>query len=60
MGIPDAPTLGKNSYIGSKSIIIGNINIGDNVKIGAGAVVLEDIPSSCTAVGVPAKKQVKK
>ena len=35
--------------------ILGNINIGDNVKIGAGSLVLEDLPAGCTAVGVPAK-----
>ena len=29
--------------------------IGDNVKIGAGSLVLEDLPAGCTAVGVPAK-----
>ena len=36
-------------------MIIGGVRIGDNVKIGAGAVVLHDVPSGCTAVGFPAK-----
>ena len=34
---------------------MGPIKIGDNAKIGAGAVVLHDVPSDCTAVGMPAK-----
>ncbi len=36
-------------------MILGNITIGKNSKIGAGAVVLTDVPPNCTAVGVPAK-----
>jgi serine O-acetyltransferase len=31
------------------------ITVGDNVTLGAGAVVVKDLPSNCTAVGVPAK-----
>jgi serine O-acetyltransferase len=34
---------------------LGNIKIGHNVKIGAGSVVLNDLPDGVTAVGVPAK-----
>ena len=36
-------------------MILGSVKIGDNVKIGAGAVVLSDVPDNCTVVGVPAK-----
>lgn len=36
-------------------MIIGDVRIGNNVKIGAGAVVISDIPDGATAVGVPAK-----
>lgn len=36
-------------------MILGNIHIGNNVKIGAGAVVLCDVEDNCTAVGVLAK-----
>ena len=36
-------------------MILGKITIGKNSKIGAGAVVLTDVPPNCTAVGVPAK-----
>ncbi|HGF7569603.1 MAG: serine acetyltransferase [Enterococcus hirae] len=49
------PKVGKNCVIGSGACLLGNIVIGDNVKIGANAVVLEDIPDNCTAVGVPAR-----
>lgn len=34
-------------------IILGDIHIGNNAKIGAGALVLTDVPEGCTAVGVP-------
>ena len=49
------PVIGKNCFIGAGAIIIGGITIGDNVKIGAGAVVNKDVPTGCTAVGVPAR-----
>ena len=42
-------------YIGTGAKIIHQINIGSNSIIGAGAVVINDIPADCTAVGVPAK-----
>jgi len=34
---------------------LGNINIGDNVKIGAGSVVVHDVPSNSTVVGIPGR-----
>lgn len=49
------PIVGKNCVIGSGACILGDIKIGDNVKIGANAVVLKDIPDNCTVVGVPAR-----
>ena len=49
------PQIGKNVMLSANSTIVGNIKIGDNVKIGAGSVVLNDIPENSTAVGVPAK-----
>lgn len=42
-------------HIGTGAVIVPGISIGENSIIGAGAVVTEDIPSNCTAVGVPAK-----
>ena len=47
--------IGEGGYIGAGSTIIPNIKIGDWAIIGAGATVITDIPSHCTAVGIPAK-----
>ena len=41
--------------IGTGSAIIQGVSIGENTTIGAGSVVVKDIPANCTAVGVPAK-----
>lgn len=54
-----APQLGSNIFIGAGAKIIGGITIGDNVKIGANAVVVKDLPSNVTAVGIPAKVIMK-
>lgn len=54
------PIVGKNCFIGAGACILGNIIIGDNVRIGANAVVMEDIPNNCTVVGVPARIVRKK
>ena len=51
----DAPCLGRRVNVGAGAKLFGNIYIGDDVNIGANAVVLSDIPSGCTAVGIPAK-----
>lgn len=53
-GTPRAPSLGNNVYIGTGAVIIGNINIGDNVRIGANSVVNKSFPSDVTIAGVPA------
>lgn len=45
----------KGVEMGTNSSVIQNIIIGENSIIGAGATVIRDIPSNCTAVGVPAK-----
>jgi serine O-acetyltransferase len=49
------PTLGNNVMVGSGAKILGPFKVGDNAKIAANAVVLEEIPNDCTAVGVPAR-----
>jgi serine O-acetyltransferase len=49
-----APTIGNDVDIGSGAKILGRISIGDNVLIGANAVVLCDVPAGSIAVGVPA------
>lgn len=49
------PTIGDNVQIGCGTAIFGGIRIGNNVCIGANAVVWTDIPENAIAVGVPAK-----
>ena len=49
------PTLGENVVIGGGAKVLGNINIGSNVRIGASSVVLRDVPSGCTVVGIPGR-----
>jgi serine O-acetyltransferase len=49
------PTLKENVVIGSGAKILGNIVIGKNVRIGAGSVVMRDVPDNCTVVGIPGK-----
>lgn len=49
------PTIGKGVIIGSGAKVMGNITIGDYAKIGTGAVVLKDVPSDSTCVGVPGR-----
>lgn len=51
----NAPIIGDNVYIGPGAKIFGKIEIGDNVAIGANAVVNKDIPSRSTAVGIPVR-----
>lgn len=49
------PTLGNNVMVGAGARVLGPFKVGDNSKIAAGAVVLEEVPPNCTAVGVPAR-----
>jgi len=49
------PTVGDRVVIGANATILGNIKIGNNVRIGAGSVVLNDVPDDSTVVGVPGK-----
>ena len=49
------PTLGNTVLIGSGAKVLGPFTIGDNARIGAGSVVLRNLPANCTAVGVPAE-----
>ncbi|MBE6572524.1 MAG: serine O-acetyltransferase [Ruminococcaceae bacterium] len=54
------PTIGNNVMIGSGAKVLGPFKVGDNSKIAAGAVVLNEIPPDSTAVGVPARVISKK
>lgn len=49
------PTLGNNVLVGSGAKILGPMKIGDNARVAAGAVVLDEVPPNATAVGVPAR-----
>lgn len=49
------PTIGDGVVIGTGASILGNIKIGDHVKIGAGSVVVHPIPDHSTVVGVPGR-----
>lgn len=47
------PTIGNGVVIGAGAKILGNIRVGDNSRVGAGSVVLRDVPDDSTVVGVP-------
>lgn len=49
------PTLKDNVMVSCGAKLIGSFTVGENSKIGAGAVVLEDVPPNCTVVGVPGR-----
>ena len=49
------PTIEDNVMISVGAKIIGSFTIGENSKIGAGAVVLKEVPPNCTVVGVPGR-----
>jgi serine O-acetyltransferase len=49
------PKIRRGVMIGAGAKVLGNVVIGEGAKIGAGSVVLSDVPPHCTVVGVPAK-----
>lgn len=49
------PTIGNNVYIGAGAVILGAVNIGDSVAVGANSVVTKDIPDAARVVGAPAR-----
>ncbi len=49
------PTLGNNVMVSAGAKVLGSFTIGDNSKIGAGSVVLSEVPPNCTVVGVPGR-----
>jgi serine O-acetyltransferase len=58
-GTRGSPVIGNRVDIGAGAKILGNIRIGDDVGIGANAVVLIDVPSDSIAVGVPARVRTR-
>lgn len=55
IGSGNGPKIGKNCVLGCGSCILGDIILGDNVKVGANAVVLQNVPDNSTVVGVPGR-----
>jgi len=53
------PTIGNNVVISSGAKVLGPFKVGENSKIGAGSVVLKEVPPNCTVVGVPGRIVVK-
>ncbi|NJR49236.1 MAG: serine O-acetyltransferase [Leptolyngbyaceae cyanobacterium CSU_1_3] len=49
------PTLGQHVVVGAGAKILGNIPVGDYARIGAGSIVLREVPAHCTAVGIPGR-----
>jgi serine O-acetyltransferase len=49
------PTIGNNVVISSGAKVLGPFNVGNHSKIGAGSVVLKEVPDNCTVVGIPGK-----
>ena len=49
------PTIGNNVMISAGAKVLGSFSIGDNCKIGAGSVVLNEVPPNSTVVGVPGR-----
>lgn len=53
------PTIESGVVIGAGAKVLGDITIGKNAKIGANSVVIKDVPSDCTAIGIPARVIIK-
>jgi len=49
------PTIGNRVVIGAGAAVLGNIELGDDVKVGAGSVVVHAVPAGATVVGIPGK-----
>ena len=49
------PTLGNNVMVGAGAKVLGSFKIGDNCRIAAGSVVLQEVPANCTVVGIPGR-----
>ena len=53
------PTLHDNVLVASGAKVLGSITIGENSKVGAGSVVLKDVPPNSTVVGIPGKVVIR-
>jgi serine O-acetyltransferase len=50
-----SPLIGDGVFFGAGSKVLGAVSIGDGARIGANAVVVDDVPAHCTVVGIPAR-----
>lgn len=50
-----SPLLGDDVFVGAGAKILGGVKIGNRAKVGANAVVLDDVPDGATVVGIPAR-----
>lgn len=53
------PTIGDGVIVGVGAKVLGAIRVGDGSKVGAGSVVVKDVPPNCTVVGIPARVVVR-
>jgi serine O-acetyltransferase len=51
----ESPVLGDRVFVGAGAKIVGAVQIGSDARIGANAVVIDDVPAGATAAGVPAR-----
>ena len=56
MGIAEPVTIGNDVWLGGNVTVLPGVHIGNNVVVGAGAVVTKDVPDNCVVAGVPARK----
>jgi serine O-acetyltransferase len=49
------PTLGNNVVVGTGAAVLGDITLGEGVRVGAGSVVVHNVPAHCTVVGIPGR-----
>lgn len=52
---PRAPQIGRDAYVGTGAVVVGDITIGDGVTIGANSLVNRDVAAGTTVVGVPGR-----
>ena len=49
------PTIGNRVVVGTGAKVLGNIRLGDDVRVGAGSVVVHSVPDGATVVGIPGR-----
>lgn len=59
-GVPGAPRIGRNVYVGVGAQIVGPVTVGDGAVIGAGAVVTADVAPGAVVAGIPARELKRK